>query len=151
MHIFFQEYMDRLQALHQGIHQALAGLPKEALDWIPLEGMNSFAVLVFHLTGAERYWIGDVALGQLSGRDREAEFRVSGLDGEALARRLDETLDWVRAALEPLQPADLEREGTSPRDGRRFTASWALLHALEHSGLHLGHIQIGRQLWDARR
>jgi len=25
--------------------------------------------------------------------------------------------------------------------------AWALAHALEHTALHLGHIQIGRELW----
>jgi hypothetical protein len=27
---------------------------------------------------------------------------------------------------------------------------WALLHALEHTAIHLGHIQITQQLWDQK-
>ena len=29
--------------------------------------------------------------------------------------------------------------------------AWALLHALEHTAIHLGHMQIMRQLWEQRR
>jgi len=25
--------------------------------------------------------------------------------------------------------------------------AWAILHALEHTGIHLGHIQVTQQLW----
>ena len=33
-------------------------------------------------------------------------------------------------------------------DAREFTVAWCLLHALEHSAVHLGHMQIVRQLWE---
>jgi hypothetical protein len=26
--------------------------------------------------------------------------------------------------------------------------AWSLLHALEHTALHLGHMQLTRQLWE---
>jgi len=29
--------------------------------------------------------------------------------------------------------------------------AWALLHALDHTAQHLGHMQITRQLWDQER
>jgi uncharacterized damage-inducible protein DinB len=108
-------------------------------------------VLVVHLTGAERYWIGDVALGEPSNRDRNAEFKVREVGMEALRQRLDDTLSYASAALERLTLQDLEATRTSPRDGRTFTVAWALLHALEHSNQHLGHIQIMRQLWEQRK
>jgi ankyrin repeat protein len=28
--------------------------------------------------------------------------------------------------------------------------AWCLAHALEHTALHLGHMQITRQLWEQR-
>ena len=69
---FTNPYYDRLQTLHQGISEAIADLPQEALDWEPAPSMNSVTVLVVHLTGAERYWIGDVAGQDPSGRIRSA-------------------------------------------------------------------------------
>jgi hypothetical protein len=102
------------------------------------------------LTGSERYWIGDVVMGELSNRDRDAEFRTSGLGVGALNRRLAEALNYAKVALERLDLADLDRQCIAPRDGKQFSASWALLHALEHTAIHLGHIQLTRQLWDER-
>lgn len=150
MPLFFQEYLERLQDLHAGIQKELAGLPVEALEWIPGESMNSLSVLVVHLTGSERYWIGDVVLAESSNRDREAEFHASGLDVGALNQRLDDTLSYARDALARLELVDLDRQCLSPHGGKQFSASWALLHALEHTAVHMGHIQLTRQLWDQR-
>ena len=151
MHVTFVNYVERLQRLHADVERAMAGLSQEALDWVPGPEMNSIAVLVVHLTGAERYWIGDVAGREPSGRDRAAEFRAHGLDEAALRRRLDEALAYCRSIVEKLTLQDLETIRVSPRDGQQFTVAWSLLHTLEHTAIHLGHIQIVRQLWDQRR
>lgn len=150
MHAFYEACAERLTALHDGVKQALEGLPVEALDWTPGPHMNSLTVLVVHLTGAERYWIGDVAGETPSGRDRDAEFRARGLSADMVKQRLDETLISCRDVLAGLTVADLAAERTSSRDGSKYTVAWALAHALEHTGLHLGHIQLMRQLWDQR-
>lgn len=151
MQPFFESYLDILKTCHNDFHKALDGLPPEALDWVPGPEMNSISVLVYHLTGAERYWIGDVALGEPSNRDRSAEFKVREVGMDALRQRLDDTLSYASAALEKLTLQDLEATRTSPRDGRTFTVAWALLHALDHSNQHLGHVQIMRQLWEQRK
>jgi uncharacterized damage-inducible protein DinB len=151
MQAFYQEFLNLLEELHTNITHAIEGLPQEALDWSPGEGMNSIAVLIVHLTGAERYWIGDVTLGDASSRDRAAEFRVSGSPPEALLQRLADATAYAQSASTRLAIDDLEQERISPRDGRKFTVAWALLHALEHTALHLGHIQITRQLWEQKK
>jgi len=148
MRPILEEYWGRLQSLHEGIEGAIEGLPQVALDWVPGPGMNSLGVLVAHIAGAERYWIGDVAGRDPSGRDRAAEFRTQGLDGTALRARLSMVLAHSRAVLAGLTLAELEALRVSPRNGQKFTVAWALAHALEHTALHLGHIQITRQLWD---
>jgi len=148
MHEFFVAYLERLTDLHQGISEAVDGLPPEALAWVPGEGMNSLQVLVVHLAGAERYWIGDVA-GQLpSGRVREEEFKASGWTSDELLRLLDSTLAHSRMVVEGMSLYDLKEMRLSSRNGRFYSAAWALNHALEHTAMHLGHIQIGRQLWE---
>lgn len=145
---FTLAYTDKLAELHKDLAQAINGLPQDGIDWVPGEGMNSIDVLITHLTGAERYWIGDVASGDPAPRDRAAEFRASGNTAETLRKRLDDILTYARRALEPLTLQDLEQERISQRDGHTFTVSWALLHAMEHAAIHLGHIQLTRQLWD---
>lgn len=108
-------------------------------------------MLIVHLTGAERYWIGDVALGDTSNRDRAAEFSVSSIPLDALQARLADASDYAQSALTRLTLGDLEQERVSPRDGRKFSVAWALLHALEHTAIHLGHIQITRQIWEQQK
>ena len=144
----FEDFLALLAERHADIERAIRGLPTEALDWSPGLEMNSLAVLVTHTLGAERYWIGDVAMQDPSNRDRAAEFRVRGVDESALLARLQANTDYAREALARLSIEDLAAMRTSPRDGREVTVFWALAHALEHTAQHAGHIQITRQLWD---
>ncbi len=148
MEKLLEEHLNTLQTCHNNILSSLQGLPAEALDWVPGPGMNSLTVLVFHLTGSERYWIGDVAMGEFSGRNREAEFQARGVEAEALRARLNDSLVYARSALGRLSLAQLDQERLAPSDGRKVTVAWALLHALVHVSEHVGHIQITRQLWE---
>jgi uncharacterized damage-inducible protein DinB len=150
MTIFFDDLLNRFTELHSDIGKAVDGLPTEALDWIPGKEMNSMAVLVVHMTGAERYWIGG-ALNELPERDREAEFRVRGLGASELKGYLMEADDYARQALARLSLADLEAVRQSPRKAGPVTAGWCLMHALAHTGLHTGQIQLTRQLWFMRQ
>lgn len=145
-----EDYLERLGALHADVQRAIAGLPQAALDWLPGPDMNSLCALIVHTCGAERYWIGGVVGRDPSARDRAAEFRAAGLDEVALREHLDESLACARGVLEELALRDLEALRVSPRDGREFTVAWCLAHALGHTAIHLGHMQIARQLWDQR-
>jgi uncharacterized damage-inducible protein DinB len=150
MQPFFSDYYQRIQELHQNIQWAIAGLPHAALDWVPGEEMNSLTVLVVHLCGAERFWIGDVVGQDPSNRERASEFQQQGWEAAQLDKLLQDTLEHTRGVLEQLTLQDLETQRTSPRDEHDYTVGWALAHALEHTALHTGHIQITRDLWDHR-
>jgi uncharacterized damage-inducible protein DinB len=151
MQTFFIDYINLLQERHNEILEALEGLPSAALDWTPGPDMNSISVLVFHLTGAERYWIGDVAAQDPTERDRDAEFRVHDVEMDVLKNRLADNLEYARNVLDKMDIQDLETTRVSARDGHNFTVAWALLHALEHATLHLGQIQITRQLCEGSK
>lgn len=150
MSVFYDDLFDLFDKLHAEIKKTLDGIPSDALDWVPGPDMNSIAVLVVHLTGAERYWIG-VALNEPPGRDREAEFRTQGVGAEALKEHLVSADDYAKQALTGFSLPDLEAVRQSPRNGKTFTAGWCLAHALEHTAVHTGHIQLTRQLWEQRR
>lgn len=149
MQPFFEDFITLLEKRHQNILDAIDGLPAEAIDWIPGADMNSIAVLITHLTGAERYWIGDVAAQESSHRDRDAEFRVHGVGLDSLKKRMADNLDYARRALNDFRVEDLQVTRTT-NDGETFSIAWALLHALEHTTLHLGQIELTRQLWEQR-
>ena len=72
---------ERVETIHRNIEKAIDGLPAEALDWVPGPDMNSIAVLLAHTVGAERYWIGDLA-----GDDPSGRVRAPGGDGRARAQ-----------------------------------------------------------------
>lgn len=150
MHEFYVAYLDCLTKLHARVVESIKDLPAEALSWSPGVGMNSMLVLAVHLAGAERYWIGDVAGQDPSGRIRLEEFTVSGWSVDDLQALLDRTLDHSRMVIADLELSDLETGRLGTRDGQIYSVAWALNHALEHTGLHLGHLQIGRQLWEQR-
>lgn len=149
--MFFTAYLNNLQEHHDEIRTAIKGLSPSALDWTPGAEINSLSVLVTHLTGAERYWIGDVIAGEPKERDREAEFRVKGLSEQDLLRRLSGNEAYFQKVLEPLALQVLEQSRISPRNGKSVTVGWALCHVLKHTSLHLGHMQITRQLWEQRQ
>ena len=150
MEPFFEDYLERLQKLNADFVATFEDLPAEALDWVPGAEMNSFCVLVVHTTGASRFWIGDVGLGEPSNRNRVAEFEAKGLSLSELKARFAAVEDNTRDGLERLTLPDLGVLSTTVFNGRPLTVGWALLHALEHTGLHLGHAQITRQLWQRR-
>jgi hypothetical protein len=148
MERFFQDLYDRFRELHGGMEHVLQGLPQEALDWVPGDDTNSLAVLAAHVAGSGRYWVGDVVAGEPSGRDRDAEFRVRGLGAAQHVERLRDSLRFSHGVLERLSLEDLSALRTLPGNPREFTVGWALAHALEHTALHLGHMQLTRQMWE---
>ncbi len=153
MEYFFIAYLDRLQALHNQIHEVLNELSDTAVNWNPdhkNNEMNSIAVLVTHAMGVERFWVGDVSFGDSSNRVRIAEFAVTDRSCAQLKTLLDETYEYVQTMLPQISWADLATLKTTPNHDRQFTVAWSILHALEHTAVHVGHIQIIRQLWEAQ-
>lgn len=151
MHKLYEALLDRFQDLHREILKALNELPPEALDWKPGPETNSLTVLIVHLSGAERYWIGDVAQGDSSQRDRNAEFQVRGLNRDVLKKRIEDLDVYEKATFAEMGLGELEEERVSARDGRKYSVAWALSHALEHTAVHVGHIQMLSQLWQERQ
>jgi uncharacterized damage-inducible protein DinB len=146
MQPFFEAYLLNLRELHNDILNALKDLPSAALDWSPAAEVNSIDVLMVHTVGAQRFLIGEVVGGIPANRDREAEFRVHGLEAESLTQRLNESYEYIHDVLENLTLDDLN----ASRDfrGRQTTVAWVLGHALKHTATHMGHIQLMRQVWE---
>lgn len=144
----FVTYLSLFETLHQQAIEVIDGLSAEALDWVPGPEMNSITVLVVHTAASQRYWIGDVAMQEPSGRTRSAEFVAEGLTDEELQQRLAAVLDYTRRVIGRLNVEDLSATRISPMQGSEHSVSYALLHALEHTAQHVGHIQLTRQLWE---
>jgi len=149
MERFFADYLDELKMLLQEFEAAITDVPQDGLNWQPGPDMNSMAVLIVHTAGSARYWVGDISLGDSSNRDRDSEFASRQHDSAALRARLAEIETYVEHALDRLTMADLTQERPINQFGRESTTvGWALLHALQHTAQHVGHVQITRQLWE---
>lgn len=152
MEQFFADYIDRIQDLHSYYHKAFDGLTTEQLDWVPGEEMNSLCVLAMHVSQAERYWVG-VSIGDPIKRNRPAEFEASGHTADDLKQRFEDNLAYYKTALETVSVANFGQTITidlNPNNVWQTTMGWGLLHALDHTAEHLGHVGITRQLVDRR-
>jgi hypothetical protein len=148
-----QGYVTTMNELWDQIKGMLDGLPQEALDWRPIQGegelaTNSLAVMAAHLAGSGPYLIKEVIGRQPIQRDREAEFATRGVNAPALKGRLDTAAKSIEQVLSPFTVGQME-EDRKYRD-RTATVRWIILHVIEHTALHLGHMQITRQLWLAK-
>jgi uncharacterized damage-inducible protein DinB len=144
----FEDYLKNLEELHIEVLDNIRDLPLEALDWRPFPGGNSIDVIVTHIAGAEKFWFGDVVAGEPSGRDREAEFKVKGVEFGQLSTLLDQSLAYASTVLAPLDLESLASTRVSPRDDKVLTVGWSLGHILKHTAIHLGHLHVTRELWE---
>ncbi len=144
-------YLQRIEDLRGQVRALIADLPAEALNWRPTENAkehatNSLAVLAAHVAGAEHFWIAEVIGGRPTTRDRDAEFRLEVTDASELVRRFDAVQVETREVFVALTAADLD--GTREARGKTVAVRWGILHVIDHTSLHLGHMQITYQLWN---
>ncbi len=151
--------LEFLSAQRQSVLAILDGLAEAALrisvipsGWTPLG-------LVEHLTGAEFFWIQVVLLGTrgpIPPLDDSAEV---GEWGPFLTDRpVSEVIDEYRRQCAENDAAlrDLPLE-TAPRfrppwagPGEATDLRWILLHLIEETARHAGHLDIARELLDGR-
>lgn len=114
---------------------------------------NTLFQLGTHVIGSTRYWTVTIAGGTDFSRVRSSEFAASGSIVE-LVSALESVIEEMHACLDSLDGEALDR--TTDREDEYATTGApnpdgmplrdAVLHGLEHAALHLGHIQLSRQL-----
>ena len=134
---------------------SIEGASPDALNWRPAGAeTNSIAILAVHAVTSARTWL-SVAVGAPEpDRDRDTEFRTAVADAGELLEIVDRVADECRTVLAIDDEVDWGAErtpGRRPDPLETLTAAWALLHGLEHLREHVAHLQLTRQLWDARR
>ncbi|MDR7418442.1 MAG: DinB family protein [Armatimonadota bacterium] len=104
---------------------------------------NSVGILLKHLIGSERYWIGEVAGGRPAHRNRDAEFAAAPVRKPDLLAEIERVAAQTREVLDRLTPADLVQEVEVRRTTGTVTETkaGALLHAAQHLAYHLGQIR----------
>jgi uncharacterized damage-inducible protein DinB len=143
-------YSERIEDLHRQVSGVIAALPAQALNWRPLEAReehatNSLAVLAAHIAGAEHYWMGEVVGRGERTRVREAEFTTVAKGPAELIGLLEKAAQQTRQVFSTL--SDTNMNDPRQADGRTMPVRWCILHVIDHTALHLGHMQITYQLW----
>jgi hypothetical protein len=158
MSAFGTAYIMHLRANVKDLLDALRDIPANDFNtWKPAaarEGgheMNTFAAIAIHVVSAGEFMTLHAVGNEPTDRNREAEFEATG-DFAAIEARYIRWLDGVEALVPDLTDADLGRE---PYEEKYTERGWkvaeVLLHALDHTALHVGHVQVQRQLWQVER
>jgi uncharacterized damage-inducible protein DinB len=142
MDIAVQGIVEHLDEMWTLVLDSVKDVDDTLFQWCVGPEYNSAAILLRHLAGSERWWIGEGIGGVPSHRKRDTEFvhdtprradvLASVADARALTHRVlaDATAERLQAPTAP----------TVPGDGARPSQMWALLHYHEHLGYHRGQI-----------
>ena len=104
---------------------------------------NAVAALVIHSCAVTEFWIGHVALGRSTDRDRESEFSSTATVIE-LRALVDERLAQVSADLVAMHEGrtQADRTGRQFLEGGDESDGAIVLHVLEELYQHLGHMEL---------
>ena len=144
MEPFAADALDIIKTCHDGLRSAVKNADPQALNWLPGPEMNSISILVIHVLGSERFWLGQ-AVGTNLERDRDAEFQSNTDDPTPVLRRIDEADAEAASILTGFSAEDANRQ--LPFQDRKVSGMWAVMHVIEHLREHLGHTELTLQLW----
>jgi len=151
MDITVQSIVEHLDEMWTLVLESVNGVDETLFQWCAGPEYNSPAILLRHLAGSERWWIGEGIGGVPAHRNRDAEFVHDTPRRAEVLASVEEARALTHRVLANVTAGDLQ-EPTTPavkRDGTRPSKMWALLHYLEHLGYHRGQIllilKMGRQ------
>ncbi len=136
--------LESYAALHRRLRETVTGLDQRALGWTPALGANPIAVIVTHALGSQVDWL-QRAAGREHGRDRDAEFRAGGRSAVELLADVERAEALVPELVRAAVAAGLDTVRRT-RDGREVSVLYCLVHAIEHTAEHVGHVELTRQL-----
>ncbi len=115
---------------------------------LDLGGANSPYAVLYHCLGVMEYWGGALVAGRSIERDRDAEFRASGLVAE-LVRRARQARRQLGADIADLEPLAPPRGTPRPEDADlplARTQGGVLLHIYEELAQHRGQMEVTRDV-----
>jgi uncharacterized damage-inducible protein DinB len=156
-----------LQYQRDAVLKIVAGLPAEAWQSQVVPSGWTVAGMLWHLGGVEHHWLQHVTTGVLEesrageeegdeeegAYDPEAAFTCDWSSADLIAayrdecRRSDEVL-----AVTPLSaaPRGLHFHPDSEYTRQITNVRWIVLHVIEETAAHSGHLEIARELLDGK-
>ncbi|MGH2374968.1 MAG: DinB family protein [bacterium] len=146
-------HMHVLEDLHRQVAETVAPLGDDDVNRAVPGLANSVGILLRHIAGSERYWVGEVVGGRPAHRKRDTEFGPERLQKSALLGELDRVRTLTRDVLGQLDAADLlhEVDVQRTRGVVKETKGFALLHATQHLAYHLGQLRYMAKLLQNNR
>jgi len=151
-----QDFLATFERLTEHLMESVRAAPAESLDWRPAKDANSIWAIATHALSACRHWLVAVVAREPNPRDRESEFRSSGRDIGQLEALAERWLEDARRLLPAMSTADFDAPADlSVTTGIAFptstplTCRGGLLHAVDHIGIHIGHVELTLQLLQA--
>lgn len=136
-----------LEDLHAEILALLEAVGSEGMNWTPeINDVNSVYAIANHTILSQYWWIQENLNQEKIERNRPAEFTARADDLNSLRNLYKEIETLTRSVLEnvPQQEIQAFREVKQ----RQVTVEWIVLHVIEHTALHLGHMQLMKQIWE---
>ncbi len=139
-----------LDFLRATVVTKVAGLTDEQAFAAPVEPSSLTAAgLVKHLTGTERFWFSiDFAAADVPwpwpDDDPHGAFTLD--DGDTLRQLVDGYLAECQRSRDVVEGADLDDLAKGPEMG--FNLRFALVHMIEETGRHCGHLDLVRERID---
>jgi uncharacterized damage-inducible protein DinB len=123
--------------------------PAAHRSFIPGSPLMTIAGMVSHLRWVEHSWfetclLGEPDRGPWTDDDPDAEMRVDDVPLARLLDEYDEQCARSREIVAGLDLATLEQ----PNEGEQVSLRWILLHMIEETARHNGHIDLLRELAD---
>jgi hypothetical protein len=154
-----QELLDFLAAQRAAVLSIVAGLDEEAWHRSVVPSGWTPAGLVEHLGGAEWHWFQGVVAGkkpepppgeELTPYDPTAAFVTDEPSAKIIAFYRDQCAESDAVlAVTPLSARPRGRHGRPGRD-EPPDVRWVVLHMIEETARHAGHLDIARELLDGQ-
>ncbi len=147
-------FADVIERLARDVLKQIADLPDPLLNQsVPIPETNTLFAIATHTVGMGEFWVLALTGGWPISRDRASEFHATGHKTD-LIQRYEKWIQDVHTVLDALPDSRMDDLAEPPREysstgGLRehpLAIRECLLHVVEHTGTHLGHIQITRQL-----
>lgn len=146
-----------LKYLHHHVKIELEGLDEAGLNWVPagVAATNSLYGLTLHIATSQVAFAGALAHQKLrldipGLAEVETVFQLRGTSVEQTKTILRQAAELTNEVFENVTLEQLDAETTLPGGGKGTGHSWVQLMVM-HTGEHMGHMSLTRQLYQSRQ
>ncbi len=141
--------LEMMDFAHRNMTQIIADLPNDALSWQPANKMGSLSGIICHTIYCEMFAIRRAAGEDVSYRadENDATWRTSE-NREQLLTRIAEGDAIMKRILPMMTVAGMEERRPSWSADSIASGGELIAEAAIHTGMHWGHMQMTRQLWE---